>query len=390
MVASSGIEAFIPRSIRGLDGLGSRALLRSQDIQQGEQVLASNDQAFAANQRAADEQEFVREMQSIVSGATSLAPFIANGDLKGGLSFMLDRREKLGAGGGFNGTQDSDQAIELLNRSIAGDQQAFEQLATDVANTITLGQELFGVQQPEQFTLGPGQRRVDENGQVIAEAPFKPEGGFTLGEGQGRFDASGNPIASIAPATEQPSDADILRNRQGVRTVVDRVRKASGVDDIAPNAKTFSEAISRGTGAGDVVSIVTFAKMLDPGSVVREGEVDIIQRGDGIFGQLQTLLGQVSESGQVLSGPQRAELAALAQKRVDAARESFRSRLTVERQGFDGFVDPTFLDQQFNQDPFRDIGFGSERTSPTGRTATNPQTGERVQEMSDGTWVPVQ
>jgi hypothetical protein len=347
---ASGINSLIPLAGERIN-FGD-AVTGAQRIASNRELLTQQRRANEQGQRAADEQEFVRELKSVVDGAELLAPFLAENDLQGARRLLTRRREMIGGGGGFNGTGDTDEALALLDRAMGGDQQALGKLQSDVATTIQLGRQFFGVPKPELRTLSPGTVLVDESGNQVAAAPFKPESGFTLGEGQARFGADGRQIASVAAQPEQPSNSDILRNRQGVRTVIDRVRKDSGVADIVPNAKLFDKAINRGTGAGDVVAIIALAKLLDPGSVVREGEVDIIQRGDGIFGQLAAKLGQIREGGQVLSETQRAELAALAQDRLTAAAQDFRSRLDVERQGFEGFIDPTFLDSQFNQDPF--------------------------------------
>lgn len=58
--------------------------------------------------------------------------------------------------------------------------------------------ELSRPKAPEPFTLGPGDKRYDGQGALIAEVPAnQSEGGFSLSPGGQRFDAKGNLIASV-------------------------------------------------------------------------------------------------------------------------------------------------------------------------------------------------
>lgn len=52
----------------------------------------------------------------------------------------------------------------------------------------------------------------------------------------------------------------------------------------------------------------------------------------------------------------------------------------------DAFIEQKFRDIETKE---AELGGGEQQVTPTGRTATNPQTGEQVQEMSDGSWRPL-
>ena len=224
---------------------------------------------------------------------------------------------------------------------------------------------------------------------MALDMDLDPASSFTLSAGQTRFDADGNPIASVAqPAL---SEQDRFGNRSQVRTVARNMRKDMGIDDILPNFETFRDAIGRGTGTGDTVAIITAAKILDPGSVVREGEVEVIKRSDGLFGQLQASLGQLRETGQVLGDGARAELASIIRNRAEASRNAFLFQSGIEKDGFRGFVDDDFLDRQF-RDPFKDLFDSIEEPQETqpdpneGAVYTNPGTGQTIV-MRGGRWV---
>lgn len=57
------------------------------------------------------------------------------------------------------------------------------------------------------FTLSPGSKRFDQDGNVVADAPFAPDR-FTLGPGQTRYEGSTSPSSAPGGAA-QPSIADV-------------------------------------------------------------------------------------------------------------------------------------------------------------------------------------
>lgn len=112
--------------------------------------------------------------------------------------------------------------------------------------------------------------------------------GFTLGEGQTRYNAAGKPIAS---GPEKATDTlardkeafdresalfkeyqanEAVKTYQGVRNGYERVRASAKAD----------------SGPGDVSMIFAYMKMLDPTSVVREGEFATAENAGGVAPQL--------------------------------------------------------------------------------------------------------
>lgn len=83
--------------------------------------------------------------------------------------------------------------------------------------TDTLVSQVPGYKAPEGFSLSPGQRRYDAQGNEIATAPepTKPPEPFTLSPGASRFNPDGTPIASVpatppaAPREPQPTEASL-------------------------------------------------------------------------------------------------------------------------------------------------------------------------------------
>jgi hypothetical protein len=89
---------------------------------------------------------------------------------------------------------------------------------------------------------------------------------------------------------QQYSQSDPLKTYQTVRSGYQKVRDSAMLD----------------TGAGDVSLIFAYMKMLDPTSVVREGEFATAQQTAGIPTQIANLYNQAVQ-GTRLSAPQRAE-----------------------------------------------------------------------------------
>lgn len=78
---------------------------------------------------------------------------------------------------------------------------------------------------------------------------------------------------------------------------------ANQVRELRSNFETLVSSAqapeTEGRGAADTAMIFSFAKMLDPRSVVRGEEGETIQRSDGVFGQLQGFLQDIQGKGKL-------------------------------------------------------------------------------------------
>lgn len=120
----------------------------------------------------------------------------------------------------------------------------------------------------------------------------------------------GIPVGSDVGATTtvSPGDASPLR-----KEFTDLVPVKSYFRAITPY-KQFVENIKVGTPQADVSMIYNLAKMLDPDSVVREGEMLIWKKSGGAFDQLQGLYNRIVESKAALTPKVRANLADMAER----------------------------------------------------------------------------
>lgn len=101
-------------------------------------------------------------------------------------------------------------------------------------------------------------------------------------------------------------------------------------DDVRASYERVRASASRQSGAGDLGLIFGFMKMLDPGSVVREGEFANAQNAGGVTESVRNLYNRVI-SGERLSNQQRQEFVNTAQDLYDA--EAKRVSSLNERYG---------------------------------------------------------
>jgi hypothetical protein len=208
---------------------------------------------------------------------------------------------------------------------------------------------------PEGFTLAPGAQRY-EGGQMVAENPASDKaagvdlkvggngnywefdkqtrewrdsgvlaeqgseagGGFTLGKDQTRFDASGNPIArgpsDPAPGPNAPLSPEAIRLER--EYAKDWKNVDQNFKEIDSQFKRMETVANRKDAAGDLALIISFTKMLDPGSVAREGEVKLTQSAASLVDQALIWTDRIQKGNTLLPDSLRAAY-------LDAARDMY-------------------------------------------------------------------
>ena len=154
---------------------------------------------------------------------------------------------------------------------------------------------------PEPFTLGKDQVRYNPDGSVIARGPVspKPEGPTNpsgLTDEQMKFELQlGKDWKPI-----QQDYNDITAQYQRITTL--------GAD-VGPDGQPLEPGQRA---ANDLALVVAFTKMLDPGSVAREGEVALTQQAASLIGQAETWLPKLQQGGTLLPENTRKALVAAA------------------------------------------------------------------------------
>lgn len=262
------------------------------------------------------------------------------------------------------------------------DDDGVRQLVTSLQNRAR--QELgVAPQQPERFTLKPGETRYVGDKPVVSQpAKSATDSGFTLAPGQTRYDADGKPIASVAPGADKESDntkfarADKLRDEYNTAS-----KEFTGVGD------AYSRIIASAadpSAAGDLALIFSYMKILDPNSVVREQEFANAQNAAGVPDQIRSQYNRVL-NGERLAGPQRADFVSRAAGiyKSQAQRHEKTVKNRYSKLAGEWGVDPKYVVSDLSVDEPQ----APQQSSQPEMTATGPNNQKIV--LRNGKWVPL-
>lgn len=225
--------------------------------------------------------------------------------------------------------------------------------------------------QPEERVLKPGDI-VTRGGEVIFQAPAEFKG-------YEKVDL-GNTIAFVDPRdpTKVVGQMSKSKDPKELGSVEDTVRKeylgqAKPYIEVGQAYKKVAEASKNPSAAGDIAMIFGFMKILDPGSVVREGEFATAQNAAGIPDRVRAQY-NAAINGQRLTDVQRTDFMNQAKNIVQSQRDNFNSTI---KPFYEGIV----KDRQLNQsnvlfDPFKDIDTTIKPVKPSVSTPKIPSIDE--------------
>lgn len=204
--------------------------------------------------------------------------------------------------------------------------------------------------QPEERVLKPGDI-VTRGGDIIFQAPAEFKG-------YDKVDL-GNTIAFVDPKDPTRVVAQMSKSKdpEKLNTVEDTVRKeflgqAKPYIEVGQAYKKVAEAGKNPSAAGDIAMIFGFMKILDPGSVVREGEFATAQNAAGIPDRVRAQY-NAAINGQRLTDVQRTDFLNQANNIIQSQRENFNSTI---KPFYDGIVkDRNLKPENVLFDPFKDI-----------------------------------
>lgn len=207
-------------------------------------------------------------------------------------------------------------------------QSVISQLNKDPSR-VTIGGNIYelkhGEKPSEANLLGPAEPGVDvirakAQAQTEGAAAGKSEEPFNLSEGQTRYDASGKPIVS-APS-KKPDGFDVetkLRGEfsKGLGTFNDVHEGYGRIIAATRQRETNPTAVSP---ASDMSLVFGFMKMLDPTSVVREGEYATAKNATGVPDQVRNAYNKAM-NGEFLTPEQRQDFLGQAGELYGTARK---------------------------------------------------------------------
>jgi hypothetical protein len=173
--------------------------------------------------------------------------------------------------------------------------------------------------------------------------------------GNGSYEAALAKAAGVA----EPAEADIFDLERKTR---------DEYTDLTKDFRTVSQSFNRldaaeNTGAGDIALIFNYMKMLDPESVVREGEFATAQNSAGIPSAISNMYNQAI-NGTRLTEQQRLDFKSQAAGLLRAAKKSQTDAVSS--------LMPVV--KQYGLDPLRVFGTAETTTDTTTETPTTPTT----------------
>lgn len=149
---------------------------------------------------------------------------------------------------------------------------------------------------------------------------------------QRAWQESQNALNRAAMGTQRAAQQDARNWTVEDRMSDDYVRDTRTQQQVLNAHKSLAAIAQKGDAASDIAFIYSYMKMLDPGSVVREGEFATAQNAAGVPARIQNLY-NAAMSGARLNAQQRAEmldtagrLGAEAQAQMDSTMEQYTAK----------------------------------------------------------------
>jgi hypothetical protein len=246
----------------------------------------------------------------------SMQKVIAGGDA----AQILQERIEIVESNGGDATQ-SREELNVLSRMGA------DQYRSMVGNIYSMQYGVEGVPQ------GPKSELID-TGQGYAV--YSPDKGFTALNGAPispnqldakiKRDANNFKMQLEGMKAGQEQAGEKIKRADDLRSEVTKKAKELGID------KTFAainriEASNNGSAAGDLSLIFNYMKLLDPGSVVREGEFATAQNATGVPQRILNVYNQAM-TGERMSEDQRENFTDQSRRIYKQAKESFEDSIS--------------------------------------------------------------
>ena len=143
---------------------------------------------------------------------------------------------------------------------------------------------------------------------------------YTLSPGQVVKDSNGRTIAEGAPKEDDPNNNPF---QNGTKLRKEYMDEAKPYTDLRTNYQKIQASSQDNTGASDIALVYSFMKMLDPTSVVREGEFATAANAGGVDSKIVTLYNSAL-NGQKLSPQVRQEFVQQAGRQFEQQAQTYQ------------------------------------------------------------------
>ena len=195
--------------------------------------------------------------------------------------------------------------------------------------------EKFLTSRNQRLDAATGLENSRRNQQIQSMSPFEKElQNFAVGNGiPGAYTDPGMRQALTDQLRISKGEAIQYGDRavdKGIHTFVtgraDKFsQQTSGYQQALQGYTRLKSSLQAGDAFGDIAAIFGFMKMLDPNSVVREGEFAVASSAGGLFARLE-ILGKQAVDGQRLTPSMRQEIMALSNELVETYNDAYSSK----------------------------------------------------------------
>lgn len=227
--------------------------------------------------------------------------------------------------------QDGSYQIDVLDANSKGD-GVIRYHTINSKNVLGFAREGFGFKEEYQFGTdaptannGAGTQRLTFGGN--REAPVTRElNGVTQqwDPEKGWINPTTEGGAAPTPKISIPQQADLRQNIAKDKAIVQFQDLASSFNSMESIANaTFSKPSGESRASLDQALVTLFNKMLDPGSVVREGEYARTAEGQDLISRAQGAFASFGQGGAGITDDTRRDMVAVAKSLKDVAKKSY-------------------------------------------------------------------
>ncbi len=224
---------------------------------------------------------------------------------------------------------------DLHEHELAKEQESQKQLAGYMEalppdKKETIQEIIFGLRKPMQDSkpMVVNKQLVSQTGELLFPKPGSPEAKTSVSE----------------DTFKQEGDIrkEFIKGSQEFSKIVSRMDTIEGIISGKESMNSEKQTVIAGTPAADVAMIFAFMKMLDPESVVREGEQATAANARGVEDRVRSLYNRLIK-GDKLAPEQRLDF-------VSQARKIYQKRLQTQKSAEQFY---TGLSGQYGLDPQR-------------------------------------
>lgn len=268
---------------------------------------------------------------------------------------------------------------EILSGASSGQPISQDKLAMLYALDPELGMSLSQQQQAKAQAEGDKQRVVE----ALSAMGMTKEAQAVMSGLLNVDDAS----ALVMKSFEAPAPTVNFDDTSGIRKEVQGLPSYKNLAQASPIYQSMFETAGRNSRASDLNLVYGLGKIMDPTSVVREGEMFMVQGINTLPDKLVQGINSVLTGASTLTPETRRAILQEAYGRMKGYQDAFEADASMYRGIADRYkmnpadILPSFETAQEWQPPPEQPPVGEEVT------AVNPATGERIK-LVDGQWVP--